>query len=84
MSFGLFLMNVFFKNANNEPSISDKCPFFRMVIFFLVNGFLVGAALLFPSDLCAHISECFHSRKEGDSGASRQTSKAAVQGSSQF
>lgn len=47
-------------------------------------AFLVGAALLFPSDLCAHISECFHFRKEEYSGASRQTSKAAMQGSSQF
>lgn len=28
-------MNVFlFKNTNNGSSILDKCPFFRMVIFF--------------------------------------------------
>lgn len=44
--FWVFLMNVFlFKNANNGPSILDKCPFFRMVIFFLVNGFFSGSCL---------------------------------------
>lgn len=37
--------------------------------------FLVGAALFFPSDLCAHTSEYFHFRKEDTAGASRQTSE---------
>lgn len=72
-------MFFFFKKTNNGPSILDKCPFFTAVFFSQLMAFLVGAALFFPSDLCAHTSERFHFRKQEDAGASRRTSKAAMQ-----
>lgn len=50
-------MNVFlFKNTDNEPSILDNCPFFRMVAFFLVNGFFSGSCLALSIwSLCPHL-----------------------------
>lgn len=62
----LVLMHVFwgflkwvvflFKNTNNRPSIIDKSPFFRIVGFFLVNGFFSGSCLaLSVWSLCPHL-----------------------------
>lgn len=69
-------MNTELWKRNSGHSILDKCLFFG---FSQLTAFLVGAALFFPSDLCAHTSECFYFRKEEDAGASRWTSKAAMQ-----
>lgn len=73
-------MFFFFKKAKQIMGLpSYKNVPFTSACFSQLMVILVEAALFFPSDLYAHTSECFHFRREEDTGANRLTSKAATQ-----